>query len=95
MPILEAMACRTPVLATRAGAAADLIDGTNGTPEAFADEIQRFADMSDAHWQGFSAAAYRTATSHTWQDATDRLLDIFAGKPSASTTCYGSKKGAG
>jgi len=91
LPILEAMACRTPVLATRAGAAPDLIDGTNGTllpgtPEAFADEIQHFADMSDTDWQGFSAAAHHTATAYTWQDATDRLLDIFAGKASVSTT---------
>lgn len=89
LPVLEAMACRTPVLATRAGAAPDLIDGTNGTllpgtPEAFADEIHRFANMSDAEWQGYSDAAYRTATSYTWQDATDRLVDIFAGKESGS-----------
>jgi glycosyltransferase involved in cell wall biosynthesis len=59
-------------------------------PEAFADEIQRFADMSDADWQGFSAAAYRTATAYTWQDATDRLLDIFAGKASVSATSEAS-----
>jgi glycosyltransferase involved in cell wall biosynthesis len=89
------MACRTPVLATRAGAAPDLIDGVNatllpGTPEAFADEIQRLADMSDADWQDRSAAAYRTATAHTWQDATDRLLDIFAGKASVSATSEAS-----
>ena len=96
LPILEAMACRTPVLATRAGAAPDLIDGTNGTllpatPEAFADEIRRFADMSDTDWQGFSDAAYRTATAHTWQDATDRLLDIFARKASVSATFEASE----
>jgi len=59
-------------------------------PEAFADEIQRLADMSDADWQGFSAAAYRTATAYTWQDATDRLLDIFAGKASVSATSEAS-----
>lgn len=29
LPILEAMACGTPVISTRAGAATDLIDGTN------------------------------------------------------------------
>lgn len=88
LPILEAMACRTPVLATHAGAAPDLIDGTNGTllpakAEAFANEIQRFAEMPDTEWQRFSDAAHRTATSYTWQDATDRLLDIF--------TCGGAK----
>ena len=83
LPILEAMACRTPVLATRAGAAPDLIDGHNGTllpatPEAFADEILRFARMPEAQWQDFSEAAHRTATAYTWEDATDRLLALFA-----------------
>ena len=99
LPILEAMACRTPVLATRAGAAPDLIDGTNGTllpgtPEAFADEIQRFADMPDAEWQDFSAAAYRTATSYSWQEATDRLIEIFAGKDSVVTPLHACRYGA-
>ena len=50
LPLLEAMACRTPVLATRAGAAPDLIDGCNGVlldsdPAAFAAEIARFHGM--------------------------------------------------
>jgi len=99
LPILEAMACRTPVLATRAGAAPDLIDGTNGTllpgtPEAFADEIHRFADMPDPEWQGFSAAAYRTATSYSWQDATDRLVEIFERKASAVTPLHACGQGA-
>ncbi len=84
LPILEAMACRTPVLATRAGAAPDLIDGTNGTllppsAQAFADGILAFAQMSDPEWQTSSDAAYQTANSYTWQDATDRLLDFFNG----------------
>jgi glycosyltransferase involved in cell wall biosynthesis len=83
LPILESMACRTPVLATRAGAAPDLIDGTNGTllpasAEAFADEITRFAKMSNSEWKGFSNAAHKTATSYSWEDATDRLLEVFA-----------------
>ncbi len=84
LPILEAMACRTPVLATHAGAAPDLINGTNGkllppSAQAFADEILAFAQMSDPEWQTSSDAAYHTANSYTWQDATDRLLDFFNG----------------
>jgi glycosyltransferase involved in cell wall biosynthesis len=82
LPILESMACRTPVLATRAGTAPDLIDGTNGkllpaSAEVFAKEILTFAHMPAAEWQGFSDAAWRTATSYTWQDATDQLLALF------------------
>lgn len=97
LPILEAMACRTPVLATRAGAAPDLIDGTNGTllpptPEAFADEILRFAQMPEEEWLAYSDAAHRTATSYTWQDATDRLLEIFSDTESVSGRDSGSRQ---
>lgn len=79
LPLLEAMACRTPVLATRAGAAPQLVTGQNGTllpgdPQAFAEEIARFAAMPDAGWQGYSAAAHATATAYSWEDATDGLL---------------------
>ena len=80
LPILEAMACRTPVLSTRAGAAPDLIDGRNGTilpadAEAFAVEIAYWSRIGDAEWRERSEAAYRTARSYDWDAATDRLLD--------------------
>lgn len=84
LPILEAMACRTPVLATDAGAAPDLIDGKNGLilphdPEAFAAAILRFADMADAEWRGWSDAAHATAQENRWSDATERLLAVLQG----------------
>lgn len=80
LPILEAMACRTPVLSTRAGAAPDLIDGTNGTllpgeAEAFAAEIARHAAMDEARWRRRSDAARARAEAYSWDMATDRLLD--------------------
>lgn len=79
LPILEAMACRTPVLATRAGAAPDLIDGRNGRlldpdPQAFAAEIARINAMPGEAWRGFSDAAWHTARNHRVGPATDRLL---------------------
>lgn len=79
LPLLEAMACRTPVLTTTAGAARDLVDGTNGViaatdTEAFTAEILRFAQMSEDVWQGYSQAASDTAQRHQWPDATKRLL---------------------
>lgn len=81
LPLLEAMACRTPVLATRAGAAPDLIDGCNGVlldsdPAAFAAEIARFHAMADTDWRAFSDAAWTTARHHRIGPATDRLLAI-------------------
>lgn len=81
LPVLEAMACRTPVLATDAGAAPDLIDGTNGEilpkdPQAFAAAMLRFLEMSDADWRACSDAAYETAQRWTWSDAAERFLKL-------------------
>lgn len=81
LPLLEAMACRTPVLATRAGAAPDVIDGNNGVlldtdADAFADRISFFDEMTDENWLSWSDAAHQSVHSYSWDDATDRLLDF-------------------
>lgn len=78
LPLLEAMACRTPVLATAAGAAPDLIDGRNGEVlpaevDAFVAALERFDAMPDAEWQRYSQAAMRTAQRYTWDMAFDLL----------------------
>ncbi|MBL1173904.1 glycosyltransferase family 4 protein [Pantanalinema sp. GBBB05] len=79
LPILEAMACRTPVIGTPAGAAPELLaDGAGilvnmDDPEAMANAIERIYQMSDAEWQQMSNRAYRQASSYTLEDATDRF----------------------
>lgn len=85
LPLLEAMACRTPVLATDAGAAPNLIDGRNGLilphdVAAFAEQILRFARMAPEDWQNWSEAAFRTASQNRWSDATDRLFAVLASR---------------
>ena len=87
LPILEAMACRTPVLATRSGAAPDLIDGQNGTllpsdAAAFAAEIVRIASLPAERWRDMSDAAAATARANDWQRATERLLACFEDRES-------------
>lgn len=77
LPILEAMACRTPVIATPAGAAPDLLQGGGGIlvkpdcPEAMCDAIGAIASLSDPVWRAMSDAAYATASKYTWENATD------------------------
>lgn len=78
LPVLEAMACRTPVIATPAGAAPELIHARGGgvlvdheSPEQMAREIVRFAQMDEHEWTQISDAALSTTTSHTWNDAAD------------------------
>ena len=77
LPILEAMACRTPVIGTPVGAAPELISEGNGIlvkpedPEDMARAIIQIVNMSNEQWKKMSDVAYKTATSYTWDDATD------------------------
>ncbi|MEM7682927.1 MAG: glycosyltransferase family 4 protein [Planctomycetota bacterium] len=79
LPILEAMACRTPVIATRAGAAPELAPPGGGwlvevdDADAMADSILACAGLSEADWAQRSQAARRVAASWTWDDAADRF----------------------
>ena len=77
LPILEAMACRTPVIGTPAGAAPELLAGGGGIlvqpedPEDMAKAIARIHQLSPEEWRLMSQQAYNTATNYTWEDATD------------------------
>jgi len=75
LPILEAMACRTPVIATPAGAAPELIGAGGGwlvEPEDASDMARAIVEvcrLSDERWQQASEAAHRAATSYTLEDS--------------------------
>jgi glycosyltransferase involved in cell wall biosynthesis len=77
LPILEAMACRTPVVGTPAGAAPELLEAGGGMlipmedPQAMADAMLKVCAMPETDWLGLSDAAYATASRYTWDDATD------------------------
>lgn len=79
LPILEAMACRTPVIATPAGAAPELLDAGGGIlvhpehPESMAHAIVQVATMSTDAWRSMSDKAYATANRYTWDDATEKF----------------------
>ncbi len=75
LPVLEAMACRTPVIATPAGAAPELIGKGGGilvpheNPQAMADAIVKICSLADDDWRRLSDAAYATVTGYSWADA--------------------------
>jgi glycosyltransferase involved in cell wall biosynthesis len=79
LPLLEAMACRTPLIATPAGAAPELLQPGGGIlinpndPRMMADAILRICHMSDTTWRVMSDIARRTAEQHTWSDATTTM----------------------
>ena len=76
LPLLEAMACRCPVVSTRVGAAFEIIDdGVNGHVVDVEDHValgDRLADvlaLPDDEWKKMSDAAFARATSYSWRDA--------------------------
>lgn len=78
LPILEAMACGTPVIGTHAGAAPDLIDGRNGvlvaaSVDAFMVQLDRFRGMSAETWHEASRHARSTAEANSWENSVDRF----------------------
>jgi glycosyltransferase involved in cell wall biosynthesis len=80
LPLLEAMACRTPVIATPAGAAPELVHAAGGgllvpmeDPQAMAEAILKVVRMDGAEWKDMSDRALQTAEAHNWDTATDQF----------------------
>ena len=78
LPLLEAMACRCPVVSTRSGGPNDIVDdGVNGflvdvnDVNGLTDRIVRVLNLPQDKWRQMSEAAYTTATRYSWDDATD------------------------
>lgn len=79
LPILEAMACRTPVIGAPTGAAPELIKEGGGIlvkpqdPIDMARAIERICRMNKTEWLPLSDAAYATAQKNTWH----RCAELF------------------
>jgi glycosyltransferase involved in cell wall biosynthesis len=75
LPILEAMACRTPVIGTPAGAAPELLAGGGGIlvapddPNDMARAIEHVTTISSPEWVRLSDLAYETAGRYNWDAA--------------------------
>lgn len=82
LPILEALSCGTPVVASPAGAAPQLIrSGVNGyltpsDPEAFADQIARYIQLSREERRAMSQNARDTVLNWSWRDAAKRMEHV-------------------
>jgi glycosyltransferase involved in cell wall biosynthesis len=97
LPILEAMACRTPVIATPAGAAPELLSAGGGIlvppedPQAMAEAIKQVCSLPEARWRALANAAAAIATRFTWDHATDEfeaaLRRISRGESSTDIDC--------
>jgi glycosyltransferase involved in cell wall biosynthesis len=84
LPILEAMACRTPVVGVPVGAAPDLLADGGGTlvpaesPEAMAAAIVALCRGPEGRWRRASELAHARAHGYSWDDAATRLLAVLA-----------------
>ena len=84
LPLLEAMACRTPVIATPAGAAPDLISEQNGflldsySAEALAGKIHDLVTMDNRDWHAMSVHAFETARGCDWSIAASEFESLLA-----------------
>ena len=91
LPILEAMACRTPVIGVPVGAAPDLLADGAGvlvppeSPQAIADAIVALFSAPAVDWRRMSDRAHARAHAWTWDDATDRLLQAL-GAPTGESS---------
>ena len=77
LPAMEAMACRTPVVATRAGWPEEAVkSGSNGVLVDIDDQagiaagVEWVLSRSDQEWRNLSDNAYATATSGSWDEST-------------------------
>lgn len=84
LPILEAMACHTPVIAVPVGAAPALLADGCGvliapeSPQAMAQAMLELLALPAGDWQRMSQRAYQRARAYSWDDAADRFLETIA-----------------
>jgi len=76
LPAMEAMACRTPVVSTKAGWPEEAVTtGKNGVlvevddVEAFTQGAASILSLSDEEWREMSRNAYDTVASSSWQES--------------------------
>jgi glycosyltransferase involved in cell wall biosynthesis len=76
LPVLEAMACRTPVVSTRVGGSEDTVRlGWNGIlvdiddVDELTKGIEWVLTRNDEEWRTLSQNAHATASAKSWQDS--------------------------
>ncbi len=84
LPILEAMACRTPVVGVPIGAAPELLPEGGGvlvpgeSPQAMADALVCLLTEPASIWLARSQQAHARAHAYSWDDATQRFMALLS-----------------
>lgn len=101
LPVLEAMACRTPVVSTRTGwPAQGIVDGVNGylaepgDDATLAHHLSTVLALDPVQWRCMSDAAHATASTLTWSDSTAlfeaALMQAIASREHETPSAIGS-----
>jgi glycosyltransferase involved in cell wall biosynthesis len=85
IPAVEAMACATPLIASRAGALPEVVgdDGTTavlvepGDPAELADALGALFDDDDRRSAIGAAGRRRVETSYTWRAVAESMVDVY------------------
>ncbi|AEG02589.1 glycosyltransferase family 4 protein [Methylomonas methanica] len=85
LPAMEAMACRTPVVATRTGwPEQGVVSGKNGVlvdiddVEGLAEGIAAIISLSETDWRVVSDQAYQTAAAYSWENSIQQFEQVLA-----------------
>lgn len=83
LPLLEAMACRTPVIATKAGVAPELLSKNDSGFLIDIDDINAMAAaiikihlMTNSDWENMSNNAYLISKTYGWDTKVDEFYDV-------------------
>lgn len=77
LPLLEAMASRTPVVATPAGAAQEVLEDGGGIlvppedPQAMAEALLSVVNMNEPVWRTLSDKAHSVACRYSWEQSAE------------------------
>jgi glycosyltransferase involved in cell wall biosynthesis len=85
IPAVEAMACATPLIASRAGALPEVVgtDGTTGVlvepgdPAALADALAALFDDDERRAAIGAAGRRRVETSYTWRAVAEAMVEVY------------------
>jgi glycosyltransferase involved in cell wall biosynthesis len=102
LTVVEAMACRCPVVSSEVGGPIDLIEsGVNGylapvgDAQKLAEGLEKVLNLSESQWREMSDAAYQTVVQYSWDDATDlfeaALFKAIERSQKADLTCQDPK----